>query len=130
MTWRHTEDRESEPRRRPFGWFPRLGMNLLAFFADGSGGGYPAATASCPPGYTGGGNVGDMQCCGLAVPNNECCYPTGGSKALYQCPAGYQKTWWFCMVGSKAYGCGECSTGNTCYYGPWQCSIWWEVVPC
>lgn len=112
--------------RGPLAWFPRLGMKLLAFAADaGYGGGTEAA--QCPTGFTGGGSVGDMKCCGLAVPNNECCYPTGGKKFDYICPAGYNKTFWFCTMGTSTYGCGECSKGVTCYSGPWVCSIWWQV---
>ena len=120
----------TRPGRAPFGWFPRLGMNLLSFFADASSGGYGAAAGPCGAGWSGGGTIGDMKCCGLARPDNECCYPQNGSKALFKCKAGFQKTWWFCLVGRQAYGCGECSTGNTCYMGPWECSILWEVVPC
>lgn len=99
---------ESPLRRGPLGWFPRLGLNLLAFAASyGSGGGSTTTTASCPFGYQGGGSVGNMKCCGLAQPNNECCYPSGGSKSQYICPTGYNKTSWFCVAGTQSVGCGE-----------------------
>jgi len=135
MKRNHTEDAlggmiNSGPRRPLFGWFPRLGLNLLAFAADAGAGGYRAENTACGPGWSGGGTISDQKCCGLARRDKECCYPDNRSKALYRCAPGFQKTWWFCMVGREAYGCGECSSGNTCYIGPWDCSIMWKVEPC
>jgi hypothetical protein len=115
----------SERSRGPLGWFPRLGMSLLAFAADA--GGAPSADASCPTGYTGGGAVGDQFCCGLARPDNECCYPTGGGKQDFICPSGSNKTMWFCPQGGNIYGCGECSGGKNCFSYPWSCSIAFQV---
>lgn len=118
-------------RRGPLGWFPRLGMQLLAFAADaGSAGGYAPQTATCPPGYTGGGRIPNQFCCGVARLDNECCYPTGGQKFDYICPPGFKKTMWFCLTGGIVYGCGECSQGNNCYSGPWECSIIFEAKRC
>lgn len=119
-----------ERRSGPLAWFPRLAMNLVAFAADtASGGGY-ATQAACPPGYTGGGQIPSQICCAVARLDNECCYPTGGNKADYICKPGYQKTMWFCTSGSTVYGCGECSRGNSCGAGPWECSIIFEADQC
>ena len=118
-------------RLGPLGWFPRLGMGLLAFAADTrSGGGYGMEAASCPPGYTGGGSFSNQFCCGVARRDKECCYPTGGNKYDYICPDGFNKTMWFCNSGSSVYGCGECSGGTSCYYGPFECSIVFEARRC
>ena len=122
---------EMEDHRPRLGWFPRLGMNLLAFFADSGGGGYGGEpTGDCPKGYSGGGPIGDDRCCGLAT-DKECCYPDGKSKAQYICPQGWYKTWWFCVEGTQAYGCGECSSEpGSCFDGDYECSIYWKVEPC
>ena len=118
-------------RLGPLGWFPRLGMGLLAFAADSRAGrGYGSDTGTCPPGYTGGGRIPSQICCFVARLDNECCYPTGGSKADYICKPGYQKTIWFCTSGTSVYGCGECSQGNSCGAGPWECSIIFEAQRC
>lgn len=134
MRRNHSEDPDAvEPvagrdtRRSPFAWIPRLGMNVLLFFADSGISSYGGGP--CGPGYTGGGPVGDEKCCGLAT-NKECCHPDSGDKALFKCPSGYNKTWWFCTEGTQAYGCGECAQGDNCFAGPWECSIIWQVVPC
>jgi hypothetical protein len=117
-------------RRGPLGWFPRLGMGLVAFAASTGYGGYTPPTGTCPPGFSGGGSFSDEKCCGVARLDNECCYPTGGSKADYICKPGYNKTMWFCLTGGIVYGCGECAKGNNCDAGPWDCSIVFEAQKC
>lgn len=112
--------------RGPLAWFPRLGMTLLAFASDVRTG--SSSGASCPTGYTGGGSVGNQFCCGLAKPENECCYPTNGGKYDFICPSGSNKTMWFCqVVDGTFYGCGECSGGKNCFSYPWSCSIAFKV---
>lgn len=117
-------------RRGPLAWFPPLGMSLVAFAADAAYGGGFATEAGCPPGYTGGGRIPSQICCGVARMDKECCYPTGGKKQDYICPNGFNKTVWFCTSGSVVYGCGECSGGTSCYYGPFDCSIIFEARRC
>ncbi|GGQ60212.1 hypothetical protein [Couchioplanes azureus] len=61
-------------------------------------------------------------CCSLAS-CEQCQYAV--SRDRYTCPDGYRRTVWTCVSGSRTYGCGECSTGETCNDGPFACSIWY-----
>ena len=117
-------------RSSPLGWLSRMGINLLSFFSDvndsaytGSSGGGEANTYVADEPSGGGGVIVDDKCCFLARPDNECRYQ--GDKSNYTCPDGFQKTWWFCCEGTQQIGCGECSSGPTCWQGPWECSIFW-----
>lgn len=75
----------------------------------------------------GGGTIPDDKCCGLARLDNECIYYFG-DKSNYVCPEGYHRQWWFCCEGTRTLGCGECTPSEeSCYIGPWECSIWWET---
>jgi len=107
--------------RRIRGRFSRLGIGLLAYFADGGGGGGSGAVAPL---------AADPQigqgCCGLAT-HTECAYT--GSKSNFTCPSGSTKTYWICGSGSTAKGCGECAGGPSCFQSPWTCSIWWDLSP-
>jgi hypothetical protein len=77
---------------------------------------------------SGGGSIGDQGCCGLAVPNNECIYYLG-DKSTYVCPEGFYKHWWYCVVGTRTFVCGECSSSEySCVGYPYACSIAWEEV--
>jgi hypothetical protein len=75
---------------------------------------------------SGGGNVGDQFCCGLARPDNECIYYFG-DKSTFTCPDGFYKHWWYCVEGTRTFACGECNSDlNSCFGGPYACSIAWE----
>lgn len=68
-------------------------------------------------------------CCALAK-CNVCSY--SGNKCNYTCPAGYYKRAWYCVPtgGNRAFGCGECAAGASCWDGPFACSIWWDDATC
>jgi hypothetical protein len=74
--------------------------------------------------HGGGGTIADDKCCHLARLDKECKWL--GSKANFSCPAGWYRTWWYCCEGTQQIGCGECTPqAETCWTGPWECSIWW-----
>lgn len=74
----------------------------------------------------GGGTISDDKCCHLARLDKECAWVV--SKSNYSCPSGYHRTWWYCCEGTQQIGCGECTPQqNTCWSGPWECSIWWHT---
>jgi hypothetical protein len=79
----------------------------------------------------GGGPIPDDKCCGLARLDNECIYYFG-DKSSFVCPEGHHRQWWFCCEGTRQLGCGECTPSEeSCFAGPWECSIWWETAqPC
>jgi len=127
-------------------WFSGLGTRVIEYVVmatAGSGASDSSAASSddsslAQPKSTDRYNpqVG-MGCCHLAS-TNQCDYPKGGSKAAYTCPDRYTKVLWHCVQGSTRFGCGECSETSRqptpadnvpedkkCYWGPWQCSIWW-----
>jgi len=62
-------------------------------------------------------------CCDLAT-NTLCDYQV--SRDRYNCPSGYNRTLWTCTEPGtgRLVWCGECSSGSTCYNGPWYCSTW------
>ena len=66
----------------------------------------------------------DDKCCYLAT-DKECSYK--GAKSNYTCSKGYVKHHWVCTEGSRKIGCGECakSPSQSCWSGPFECSIWW-----
>lgn len=107
----------------------RMGIGLLSFFAQFTGERPEESSAEQEGDYVveTGEEVRvdprlDDKCCTLAS-STECSYT--GSKSNYRCPPGYSKTIWFCCEGTRRVGCGECSSGPTCWDGPWACSIWW-----
>ena len=89
-------------------WIQRLIRRILEWIRANSGGG---------------GTIPDDKCCYLARKDKECNWI--GNKSLYSCPQGYNRQWWYCCEGSQQIGCGECTPQNTCWSGPWECSIWW-----
>ena len=92
-------------------WWRRLIQAILDWFARNSGGG---------------GTISDDKCCSLARKDNECNWV--GSKANFTCPEGYHKTLWYCCEGSQQIACGECgANADSCWYGPWECSIFWST---
>lgn len=113
-------------RRSPLDWLSRLGIGLLSFFsnladeAPGESSAEPyAADADHPV------EQPIPDCCTLAVPEKECHY--SGHKSDFTCPDGFQKQYWPCCEGTRLVGCGECASGSSCFYGPWECSIWWLI---
>lgn len=73
-------------------------------------------------------------CCDLAS-NTQCgssCSPGCSSCSNYFCPGGYHQEIWYCTAGSRPIGCGECApySSNSCFSGPWACSIWWDDNTC
>lgn len=112
---------EARDHRSPLAWLGHWGIGLLSWFApqeDGGGGAGPQNYGDP------GGDSFDDKCCFLARPDKECPY-SGGDKSNYTCNPGFQKTYWFCCEGTQQVGCGECSSGPSCYDPPWDCSIWW-----
>lgn len=105
-------------------WLSRLGMNLVARFADG-GGGYGYGSTRPEPCK---GPVTPIRCCFLACPDRQC--PYEGDPANYTCPDGYQRSYWTCCEGGTLVGCGECSTGESCGDGPFYCSIAFDAGCC
>lgn len=74
----------------------------------------------------GGGTIPDDKCCHLARTDNECNWV--GSKSQFTCPEGLYRQWWYCCEGTQQIACGECTESpNTCWSGPFECSIWWET---
>lgn len=71
----------------------------------------------------GGGTIPDDKCCVLARKDKECQWV--GSKSNFTCPQGYYRQWWYCCEGTQQIACAECTPQNTCWSGPWECSIWW-----
>lgn len=60
-------------------------------------------------------------CCTLAMPNNWC-----QSQGLndWVCPPGFAKRRWYCCTPSgQMFGCGECTTGNSCWVPDFACSF-------
>src|SRR5262249_18444902 len=106
-------------------WLSRLGIGMLAYFAEeGGGGGGVAGTATAhqphrPPYGQG--------CCGVAFPNGPYC-PYTHTMSHYTCPQGHRH-YWVCGQGTSAVGCGECTSGSSCWQGHWYCSTWWKVNP-
>lgn len=75
-------------------------------------------------GSSGGETISDDKCCHLARPDNQCAWRV--SKSLFTCPEGYHRQWWYCCEGTQQIACGECTkSADTCWVGPWECSIWW-----
>lgn len=127
------------------GSLSRLGTGLISFFASASvsSGGYGGGSGGVYGGGTGGYGeqapsasataassespmtLADMACCSLAFPNGPFCQYTGHPRD-YVCPPGWYRQWWYCCQGSRMAGCGECTRSqNTCWQGPFNCSIWW-----
>jgi hypothetical protein len=63
-------------------------------------------------------------CCNLRYPTGPWC-EYSGSRSNFTCPPGFQRSWWFCCEGTRQVACAECSTGASCWSGPWNCSMWW-----
>ena len=100
-------------------WLSRVGMKLMAAAAGSDG-----ATAGFSKKKRGDrATDSGMACCVLALPDRECNYKK--NKADYTCPEGFNRQWWFCCDGTRQAGCGECTPSNTCWQGPFECSIWW-----
>jgi hypothetical protein len=117
---------EAGRHHSPIDWLSRAGIGLLSLFAKLTGdasGGSSADRQARPRPYGETDPVEIPLCCNLAHPDKEC--PYSGDKSNYTCKDGFQKTWWFCCEGGLLVGCGECSSGPTCWQGPWDCSIWW-----
>jgi hypothetical protein len=114
--------------RSPMDQLSRWGIGLLSLFAKLTGGasGGSAEGQARAAGESVGAQPLAPYCCDLANPNGPFC-PHSGPKYDYTCPPGYQKMWWYCCYGTKVLGCGECTKANTCWIGPWPCSIWWDV---
>lgn len=123
LTWNVGNDGVRE-KHSPLDWLSRAGIGLLAFFAnstEGAAGGSPGADQA--PHAMQDVPIPDDKCCNLARPDRECQYT--GDKSNYTCPEGFQKTFWPCCEGTRLIGCGECSSGPSCFDDPWDCSIWW-----
>jgi len=109
-------------------WLSRLGIGLLSFFAQLTG---DSAGAAAKAQDRGAEKVepgpAQPKCCGVYFPNGPYCEHPDGKPHDYTCPPGAQKMWWYCIYGTKTFGCGECTTGSYCYEGTFKCSIWWEV---
>lgn len=72
----------------------------------------------------GGGTIPDDKCCHLARTDNECSWVL--TKSNFTCPEGHYRQWWYCCEGTQQIACGECTLDpNSCWAGPWECSIWW-----
>lgn len=71
--------------------------------------------------------AGNWLCCTLAYPNNQC----PGNGISYTCSPGYNKYYWWCCYAGRIIGCGECTTGSSCFEGDWECSKGWVTNwPC
>lgn len=90
-------------------WLKELIRRILEWLAENSGGG---------------GSIADDECCHLARLDKECLWI--GSKSNFSCPEGFHRQWWYCCEGTQQIACGECTKSTeTCWSGPWDCSIWW-----
>jgi hypothetical protein len=127
----------------PFlGWLSNIGTGLLSAFeqgGSGGGGGYgeepteyrrrPYPTDEPPPFNPSKEPI--PECCSLwyninVDPSKMCHYPDNNVPA-YTCPSGFQQEYWTCVEGTRVAACAECAAGDSCWQGPWQCSIWWWV---
>jgi hypothetical protein len=132
----------------PFGWFTRIGMELLSFFAQfgeagsrGASGGDQAqgSSGAAHGAYSAESGTTDQTgkkppypmpaCCHVAFPNGPYCDYSGSDPRTYTCPPGYYRQWWFCPDQPPAYGaCAECTTDQTtCWSGNFNCSTWWYI---
>lgn len=107
-------------RRR--GLFGAIGIGVVAAIAD--------MAVTPPPAFAG----LSSPCCTLAT-NTKCSSSCSGgcsSCSNFHCPSGYKRQLWFCVVGSRPIGCGECCKKpvHGCYSGPFACSIWWDDGAC
>jgi hypothetical protein len=73
----------------------------------------------------GGGTIPDDKCCYLARKDRECNWTV--TKSNFTCPPGHNRQWWYCCEGTQQIACGECTPQQTCWSGPWECSIWWTT---
>lgn len=139
--------------KRPFlGWLSNIGTGLLSLVEQGESGGgggtyepeptdYPKPDPE-PTDYTkpdpeptdppfNPSKVPIPDCCSLFYninvdPSKMCHYPDDDVPA-YTCPSGYQQEYWTCVEGTRVAACAECAAGDSCWQGPWECSIWWWV---
>ncbi len=93
-------------RRGFLSWMGRVGLAVV--------GSVSGVTALSEPAHAGPG------CCNLGSSTN-----CGGSGPGFRCPSGYRKRAWYCASGGRTYGCGECTTGNSCRTGRYACSEVW-----
>jgi len=114
-------------RRSPLDWLSRMGIGLLSFFSNSDDAASGESSYDEPIGALVDRPVEQPipDCCILAKPEKECHYT--GHKANYTCPPGFQKQYWPCCEGTRLVGCGECSSGPTCFDRPFDCSIWWWI---
>lgn len=123
----------SRTKRPLLGWLSHIGTGLLSALepsAAGGGGGYCAQPAPTEPPFNP-SKVPIPECCSLWYNINEdpskmCHYPDNNVPA-YTCPDGFQPEYWTCVEGTRIAACAECAAGDSCWAGPWQCSIWWWV---
>lgn len=97
-----------------------LRLNRRGLFRVGTG--FIAALAALTTEKTvWAGNCG-TPCCQLAYCNE--CTPNGGCNGGWQCPSGYQDSYWTCTSGSWHCTCGECTKTSSCWTGPFGgCSV-------
>jgi hypothetical protein len=76
---------------------------------------YPSTASACA--------TQPDQCCVLAT-CTLCRYQV--SRFRFTCPSGYNRHVWSCINpdGRRVY-CGECTGASSCWYGPFNCSIWY-----
>jgi hypothetical protein len=68
-------------------------------------------------------------CCNLA--RQKWCASCSSCSVPFKCPSGYNKRLWTCCGSSgRLWGCGECTTGSTCWKGTFACSYGWGVGYC
>lgn len=60
----------------------------------------------------------DWLCCNLAT--STWCAAQGYGN--FVCPQGFVARRWYCCQGSQLIGCGECTSGPSCYDWEWVCS--------
>jgi hypothetical protein len=130
------------PMEAPSGWFSRIGMELLSFFAqfgDAGGGASSSGSAQSSSKSRGHSAQADAttgkrppfpmpECCVVYYPNGPFCDYPGTDPSQYTCPPGYYRQWWFCPTTNSYGACAECTQDqSTCWRGPFQCSTWWYL---
>lgn len=128
----------------PFGWFTKMGMGLLSFFAQfgdagSSSGGDQAQASSGDAAGVSSYQTKDTttgkrppfpmpSCCAVYFPNGPFCDYPGSDPSQYTCPQGYYRQWWFCPPTNSFGACAECTTDkDTCWRGDFLCSTWWYI---